>query len=85
MAAYVAARKTYLTNLVDKLSYVEDAITGNRLRIDDQLVFIGINADDGKSEVGLRARQNPPLPAPTPPNSRPHESGEFHPLSGRGC
>ena len=53
-AAYVAARRTYLSNLIEKLSFVEDAITGNRLRIDDQLVYIGINADDGKTEGGVK-------------------------------
>lgn len=50
-AAYSAARTVYLAALVERLSYVEDAITGNRLRIEDQLVYIGIESHDGKGEV----------------------------------
>ena len=34
---YEAARTAYLEELVDKLAHIQDAITGNRLNVDDQV------------------------------------------------
>lgn len=43
--AYVDAREAYLESIVSSLSKVEDAITGNWLSIDDQLVYITVETE----------------------------------------
>lgn len=46
VAQYAAARTTYLDQVLQTCSMVEDAITGNKLRIKDQLLLIGTQIDD---------------------------------------
>mmetsp|Transcript_13926 Transcript_13926/g.35924 ORF Transcript_13926/g.35924 Transcript_13926/m.35924 type:complete len:1262 (+) Transcript_13926:78-3863(+) len=49
VAEYASTRVAYLEQIIDKLSLIEDAITGNRLNCDDQLIYITVLTDK-KSE-----------------------------------
>ena len=40
---YEATRSEYLKDLVERLAFVEDAITGNRLNIDDQVRAVDLH------------------------------------------
>lgn len=57
VADYEAARTSYLNKLIDKLAFVQDAITGNRLNVDDQ-----VNPPD----PAARAARLSAMPEPSP-------------------
>lgn len=59
---YEETRVTYLRKLVDKLAYVQDAITGNRLSIDDQV---------SQRRLPSTAPRHCPRPSHHAPSSRP--------------
>lgn len=52
VAEYENARTKYLEGLAEKLSYIEDAITGNSLNMDDQIVSISIDTKDVSDDMG---------------------------------
>ena len=55
IASPEAARKGYCARLIDQLRTVEDAITGNKLSTREQLIFIGIDAQQKHSGGTARA------------------------------
>jgi hypothetical protein len=72
---YEEMRMKYLQQLVDRLAFVEDAITGNRLNIDDQLVYItcAVDAKQGSgtwASIGNMEGLSEHLLAPSPLRSQ---------------
>ena len=55
--AYTEACRTYLDLLVKELGEVEDAITGNRLKVEEQLIYITADARAGAAGRGITGVQ----------------------------
>ena len=55
--AYTEAYRAYLDVLVEKLGEVEDAITGNRLKVEDQLIYITADAREEAAGRGITGVQ----------------------------
>lgn len=55
--AYTEAYRAYLDLLVKELGEVEDAITGNRLKVEDQLIYITADAHEEAAGRGITGVQ----------------------------
>jgi predicted NACHT family NTPase len=55
--AYTEAYRAYLVLLVKELGEVEDAITGNRLKVEDQLIYITADAREEAAGRGITGVQ----------------------------
>ena len=61
VAEYDAIRDIYLQEVISKLSLIEDAITGNRLNCDDQLIYITVLTDkktEGSAWAGISSMED---------------------------
>ncbi|KAL1515891.1 hypothetical protein AB1Y20_002506 [Prymnesium parvum] len=57
VAEYEEARMSYCKDVVEKLRFVEDAITGNRLSVEDQLIDIAVDSSETATGIGIQTVQ----------------------------